>query len=467
MSRSRASLFLALMLILGVGGFVGCKPSSPSGDSTTTSSPEETTTAEPADEAVESATEDSTTAVEEPLPVEPETEVAQTLMIGDPAPSLSLAQWIKGDPVAAFADGQVYVVEFWATWCPPCRVSMPHISSLQEQYPNEVTFIGVSDEDEATVREFMASQQSEETGKTWDDVVTYAIALDANDQTGQAYMRAAGQNGIPTAFIVGKDGHIEWIGHPMSMDQTLEQVVSGEWDREAARKVFLARQELQDAYRAAQQTGDWTRPLQIVDELLAAQPEQPQMMRTKLSFLIAAKQYAEANVLADELFQLVQDNPMALNDLAWNLVTAVPPGQQNLELAMQIAKQASSLRQDQDPSILDTVARVYYLQDDLEEAIAWQTKAVEVAAAGGMKQQLQKTLDTYKAELPSSAEEEAPEVDDAEFDVDEEAEAMEAEEAVEEPAVDEVEDVDVEDSGQEDAGADGEPSEEDEGPPAQ
>ena len=159
---------------------------------------------------------------------------AITLNVGDPAPSLAIGQWFKGEPVMAFAADKVYVVEFWATWCGPCRVSMPHISKLQEQYPDQVTFIGVSDEDENTVRSFM-SGALQDGEKTWDELVTYTIALDDKDATGKAYMRAAGQNGIPTAFIVGKDGHIEWIGHPMAIDEPLvRQVVAGQWDRQKA-----------------------------------------------------------------------------------------------------------------------------------------------------------------------------------------------------------------------------------------
>ena len=51
-------------------------------------------------------------------------------------------------------------------------------------------------------------------------------------------MRAAGQSGIPTAFIVGKTGQVEWIGHPMTMDEPLAQVVAGDWDRAAAKAEF-------------------------------------------------------------------------------------------------------------------------------------------------------------------------------------------------------------------------------------
>ncbi|HVU64861.1 MAG TPA: TlpA disulfide reductase family protein [Phycisphaerales bacterium] len=65
------------------------------------------------------------------------------LIVGDPAPSLSIEKWIKGEPVTSFEKGKVYVVEFWATWCGPCKASMPHITDLQKQYKGKVTFIGV------------------------------------------------------------------------------------------------------------------------------------------------------------------------------------------------------------------------------------------------------------------------------------------------------------------------------------
>ena len=65
------------------------------------------------------------------------------LNIGDPAPPLRVNQWLKGTPVQKFEKGHVYVVEFWATWCQPCKLSMPHLSTLARQYKNKVTIIGV------------------------------------------------------------------------------------------------------------------------------------------------------------------------------------------------------------------------------------------------------------------------------------------------------------------------------------
>ncbi|WP_197231712.1 TlpA family protein disulfide reductase [Novipirellula artificiosorum] len=77
------------------------------------------------------------------------------LGIGDPSPSLHLAKWIKGEPVESTLSGKVHVVEFWATWCGPCRAGMPHISALQSEFSDEVAFIGVTRENESTVTGFL------------------------------------------------------------------------------------------------------------------------------------------------------------------------------------------------------------------------------------------------------------------------------------------------------------------------
>src|SRR5581483_11860735 len=65
------------------------------------------------------------------------------LNVGDPAPKLEVKEFVKGEPVKSLEKGKVYVVEFWATWCGPCRATIPHLTELQKAH-KDVTFIGVS-----------------------------------------------------------------------------------------------------------------------------------------------------------------------------------------------------------------------------------------------------------------------------------------------------------------------------------
>lgn len=162
----------------------------------------------------------------QPIPPSMEKErPAASLKVGDAAPPIKIDEWVKGDPVAAFEKGKVYVVEFWATWCPPCRAAIPHLTKLQRQY-KDATVIGVT-----------GSERKPESGpdnrldnlrkfvKDQGDSMDYRVAYDSDREMMKDWMEAAGRNGIPAAFIVGGDGHIAWIGHPSKLDEPLGKAV--------------------------------------------------------------------------------------------------------------------------------------------------------------------------------------------------------------------------------------------------
>ncbi len=170
--------------------------------------------------------------------------------LGDPAAALKISDWVKGKPVT-LADGKgktVYVVEFWATWCPPCRTSIPHLTEMQKKFKDRgVVFVGVSDEKLATVQKFV-----EKMG----DKMDYTVAVDQDRQTSDGYMKAYSINGIPHAFIVDKEGRVVWQGHPMAgLDEALDLVLSGKLDLDREKKRAGARTKLEALYQLASEDG--------------------------------------------------------------------------------------------------------------------------------------------------------------------------------------------------------------------
>lgn len=157
------------------------------------------------------------------------------LVAGAKAPAFAPTTWLRGEPVSAFAPGHVYVVEFWATWCPPCRESIPHLTKLQKQFKDSVTIIGMTSFERAG-RDGTDNRRAkaEKFIKDQGDKMNYSIAFETDNTIGKAWMEAAEQEGIPAAFIVGGDGKIAWIGSPL--DPAMEKQISAAVDAAAALK---------------------------------------------------------------------------------------------------------------------------------------------------------------------------------------------------------------------------------------
>ena len=81
-----------------------------------------------------------------------------TLKIGDEAPEIAVDGWWMEKVPEKRAKGKVYVIDFWASWCPPCRESMPHMAQMQNKYGDYATFIGISiDEDKDAAIQYLTS----------------------------------------------------------------------------------------------------------------------------------------------------------------------------------------------------------------------------------------------------------------------------------------------------------------------
>jgi thiol-disulfide isomerase/thioredoxin len=107
---------------------------------------------------------------------------------------------LDGSGKSSIARGRVTVVDFWATWCAPCRASMPRVQSVWKEYrPRGVDLYSVDTDDpgasrEAEVREFLVQNKLE-----------FPVVLDDGSAT-SAFSVA----GLPTMVVVGRDGNVLW-----------------------------------------------------------------------------------------------------------------------------------------------------------------------------------------------------------------------------------------------------------------
>ncbi len=328
---------------------------------------------------------------------------SELLTIGSPAPPLDIEHWIhdgqgKFKPVTKFETKKVYVVEFWATWCGPCISSMPHLASLQKHYADRVQLVSVSDESLETVERFLArpvrgaAPPTDETASQQPQsyrqlTSAYCLTTDPDQSTYTDYMQAAAQDGIPTAFIVGKDGRIEWIGHPMDLDEPLEAVVDDRWDRAAFGTEFRKQQEAERLMRemyAKLNQQDFDGALQVLDKALANNQGDMQMQGLKLQILVAAQKMAPANQHLQQMYRMSDKDPATVNTIAWNIYEMamsekLPPNKlvgtsiDAGELAIQQASGALKA------SLMDTVAHLLSLTGNIEQALKLETAALKIA----------------------------------------------------------------------------------------
>lgn len=326
---------------------------------------------------------------------------AELLTIGSAAPALDVEYWIHQDlgkfpPVTKFEAGKVYVVEFWATWCGPCVASMPHLAELQTKLADKgVRIISISDEDLETVEAFLDRDvRQAPDAKPDDQVVTYrqltsaySLTTDPDQSSSRDYMEAAAQNGIPTAFIVGKDAKIEWIGHPVEMEGPLQAVLEGKWDREAIAAELKAQQEaekaMQDIY-ASLQKQDFESAIKKIDAFLAAKPDDLPLGMLKLQVFIASDKGEAAAEQLQKLFRNAGETPEIVNVVAWNIYEMASQGriEKGTLIDHSLAATEKALEKtagEEKASLLDTMAHLQLINENLDKAIELETAAAALS----------------------------------------------------------------------------------------
>lgn len=148
------------------------------------------------------------------------------LNIGDTAPSLKVSKWLKGKPFKTFEKNKVYVVEFWATWCRPCIIAMPHLSSLSSKYEGKVIILGIDVYEKETTSLNKISAFVDGMG----DRMDYNVAVEDSNFMAINWLDASGTKGIPNTFVIDGSGRLAWIGEPQELDEVLAKILNGTWN---------------------------------------------------------------------------------------------------------------------------------------------------------------------------------------------------------------------------------------------
>jgi thiol-disulfide isomerase/thioredoxin len=131
-----------------------------------------------------------------PVPIGGDGAVVQLLK--DPAPVENFTITDLDGRTISSADlrGKVVLVNFWATWCPPCRAEIPDLIKLQQKYRDQLVVIGISEDEIPTdlVKEFAVDQK-----------MNYPVAM----TTPQLTKIFRGVSALPTTFVINREGKLE------------------------------------------------------------------------------------------------------------------------------------------------------------------------------------------------------------------------------------------------------------------
>ena len=298
--------------------------------------------------------------------------------VGRPAPAVKFGEWFLGEPVGRFEPGQVYVLDFWATWCRPCLQAFPHLQQVADEFAGRATVIGVTVPDErnpqAAILQVLGGNHADR------HAVRYAAVS-------RETLADFGFPPYPTAVVVGRDGKVAYVGSPLLVAEVLDRVLAGTWAGRASAAEVEALAEDAEAVltRAAR------RPEKGLDELArfeAAHPAavtRPPYKVSKLGVLLAAGRFEPAKGLTEELLPklVASKDGRHLVDVraAWTS-PKLNPERKFPELAVRAAEGLLSIDGPDNPDALATLADSLLFAGDAGRAKEAYQKAVAAAAAG-------------------------------------------------------------------------------------
>ncbi|MCC6321386.1 MAG: TlpA family protein disulfide reductase [Phycisphaerales bacterium] len=146
---------------------------------------------------------------------------------GKKAPDFHVEKWLGKDAKAPDRTNKVVLIDFWATWCPPCRAAIPELNEWAHKFKDDLVVIGVSDEEAGLVevfaglRDARSDKPEEQRVARMKTKVEYPMAIDTKAQM----KSAVGVARIPNVLVIDSTGIVRWQGFPNSSEEKLTDSV--------------------------------------------------------------------------------------------------------------------------------------------------------------------------------------------------------------------------------------------------
>ena len=139
-----------------------------------------------------------------------------TSLEGKAAPQFSLQTTAGKDMNLASEKGNVVLLDFWATWCPPCRASLPHLQKVYEDEKFKSDGLKVYAVNEGETKDKAADFCKQNN-------LTFPVALDKSSSVGGKYL----VRGIPTTVVIGRDGKVKkvFVGYDDGLEEQVRSAV--------------------------------------------------------------------------------------------------------------------------------------------------------------------------------------------------------------------------------------------------
>jgi peroxiredoxin len=152
----------------------------------------------------------------------PDTAADKSGLVGNPAPDFEVqpVAGAKGTISLKSLRGQVVLVDFWGTFCEPCKKSFPKLEALSKKYAGSLRIVGISEDEEDDKDKIPAFAQTYGA--------KFAVAWDADKSIARQYKPET----MPSSFIIDKDGVIRYAhvgfhdGEEVQVDQEIRQLLS-------------------------------------------------------------------------------------------------------------------------------------------------------------------------------------------------------------------------------------------------